>query len=85
MQVLVSAISFFARHVVNKNLLSNPEIELSKVKITRAGRKLFIDIGYILPDIIYTHELLKLNKNIILEIEKKFPSVDINFFISNQK
>jgi cation diffusion facilitator family transporter len=69
------------KKIVMQNLSFYPQIRLSRVKITKAGRKLFVDVKYLLPSILKTDELQELNAKIRNELQNKFPFIEINFVI----
>jgi len=56
-------------------------IQLTKVQTAKAGRHVFIKIGYDLPDMISRKDLDACNLEITQSLQKQFRSVSVNFFV----
>jgi cation diffusion facilitator family transporter len=69
------------KSIIMQNLSTMQEVRLEKIRITKAGRKLFIDVKYLLPSILKTEELQAVNAKIRQELQTKFPFIEANFFI----
>lgn len=58
-------------------------IQLTKIKTARAGRHVYINIGYDLPELISRKDIDDCNKQIKAALEQSFRSFSVNFFVQS--
>lgn len=56
-------------------------IQLTKVQIAKAGRHVFIKVGYDLPEVISRKDIDACNQEITRALQKQFRSVSVNFYV----
>lgn len=73
-----------AERVIAQTISEDSPITVQELRITRAGRMLFMDVGYRLPETIHRDLVTTTNANVRTALEKSFSHIEVVFFICEE-